>query len=136
MQYSAGMGSLSELKVRSRPAPIEAYAADNLQFIRDTMERAAGFTAVPGEGGVLIGLSALAAGSLASRYASPAQLWVWVVEGILAACIGGVALCLKSRRISYPLTSRATKRALLSFVTPIAAGAILTVAIYRAHVLS
>jgi hypothetical protein len=119
------------MSLRSQPAALELHAADNLQFIRDTMERAASFTAVPGEGGVVIGISALAAGCIAQRYASGVQVWIWLFEGLLAACLGMAALHRKSKRISYSLTSRSAKRALLSFATPVAAGTVLTVALYR-----
>jgi hypothetical protein len=33
------------------PEPIHAHAAENLRFIRDAMERASAFTAVPGRAG-------------------------------------------------------------------------------------
>ena len=46
------------------PIPIDARAADHLRYIRETMESAAEFTAVPGWGGVLIGLSACVAAAL------------------------------------------------------------------------
>jgi len=41
------------------PEPIHAHAIDNIRFIRDTMSRATQFTALPGWGGVLMGVSAL-----------------------------------------------------------------------------
>ena len=53
------------------PVGIADHARDNLRFIRETMERAASFTAVPGWGGVAMGITALGAAAIASRQASP-----------------------------------------------------------------
>src|SRR4051812_39286921 len=52
-----------------RPEPVElhAHAMDNLRYIRETMERAGSFTAVPGIGGMLMGSTALAAAWMASQ---------------------------------------------------------------------
>ena len=49
------------------PVAIDDHARDNLRFIRETMERAASFTAVPGWGGVAMGITALGAAAVASR---------------------------------------------------------------------
>src|SRR5437016_1285246 len=49
------------------PIPIDARAADHLRYIRETMERAAEFTAVPGWGGVAMGVTALMAAWAAAR---------------------------------------------------------------------
>jgi hypothetical protein len=130
------MAIASEVNARSRRAALEVYAADNLQFIRDTMERAAAFTAVPGEGGVVIGVSALAAGWVARGYPLEKQFWIWLLEGILAAGLGMAALVSKSKRLSLPLSSRTAKRTLMSFATPVLAGVMLTVALYRADALT
>src|SRR2546427_10349362 len=90
------MSSAGPLRSR-RPEPValEAHAADNLRFIRETMERAGSFTAVPGWGGFAIGGAALAASFVAARQASRnAWLATWLAEalgagGIAAGATGG-----------------------------------------------
>jgi hypothetical protein len=64
------------------------------------------------------------------------QFWVWLVEAGIALTIGCVAVRMKSRRLALSLSSRPAQRALLSFVPPLLAGAILTVFLYRADMLS
>jgi MFS family permease len=125
------MSLASHATVRSKPAALELYAADNLRFIRETMERASAFTAVPGWGGTVIGITALCAGFLAGRYPVAVQFWIWVYEAFIAIALGSIALYRKSKRISFPLTSRIAKRALLSFIVPLGAGAMLSLALYR-----
>src|SRR5207245_7178420 len=80
--YPSNMSSAGPLRSR-RPEPValEAHAADNLRFIRETMERAGSFTAVPGWGGFAIGWTALAASFVAARQASRnAWLATWLAE--------------------------------------------------------
>src|ERR1035441_4640626 len=54
---------------RTQPVELHAHAMDNLKYIRQTMERAGSFTAVPGKGGVLMGAVAVLAAGLAHRRA-------------------------------------------------------------------
>jgi hypothetical protein len=119
----------------AEPIPIDTRAADNLRFIRDTMERAASFTAVPGWGGVAIGISALFTGVLAWRMAAQQQFIAWLVEASVALAIGTVTVRMKSKRLALSLSSRPAQRALLSFVPPLLAGAVLTTVLYRAQLL-
>src|SRR2546430_4466463 len=72
------------------PRPLHDRALDNLRFIRQTMERAGSFTAVPGWGQVAVGVTALAAAFLAARQPTP-DLWLstWLGEAIVALAIGG-----------------------------------------------
>ena len=118
------------------PVPIDRHAADNLRFIRDTMERAASFTAVPGWGGVAIGLTALAAGALSWSRPPNQQFVFWICEAILALAIASLAVRTKSKRLALSLQSRAARRALLSFIPPLLAGAVLTAVLYQLQVFS
>src|SRR5262249_45922135 len=52
---------------RPEPVRIQDHAIDNLRYIRQTIERAGSFTAVPGIGGMLMGSTALAAAWVADR---------------------------------------------------------------------
>lgn len=123
------------VRVIKDPIAIDRKAADNLRFIRDTMERAAAFTAVPGWGGVIIGVTALSSGTVAFGRPSREQFWIWFIEGLLAIGIAGLALRWKSKRLALSLQSRPARRALLSFMPPLLAGAILTAVLYRLQIL-
>jgi hypothetical protein len=114
------------------PSPIETRAADNLRFIRNAMERASSFTAVPGWGGVAMGVTALAAAALA-RAASTPQEWlgIWLAEAFLAFSIGLGAMARKARRSQTALFSGPARRFFLTLSPPIAAGAVLTLALER-----
>jgi len=116
-----------------RPVAMDAHAADNLRFIRETMESAAAFTAVPGWGGVAMGLTALTASAIAWRAATPAQwLTTWLVEAIVAVAIAAGAVAFKARKARMPLLSGPGRKFALSFAPPIVAGALLTAALFRA----
>ena len=121
------------LRVRkAEPIPIDARAADHLRYIRETMERAGEFTAVPGWGGVAMGITALAAAFVASRQTSPrAWLTVWLVEAFVAVAIAAPAATTKAHRANSALFSGPGRKFLFSFAPPIVAGGLLTVALYN-----
>src|SRR5439155_510800 len=72
------------------PRPLHDRALDNLRYIRQTMERAGSFTAVPGWGQIAVGTTALAAALVAARQRTP-ELWLatWLGAAIVALAIGG-----------------------------------------------
>ena len=114
------------------PVRLSARAEENLAFIRETMERAGPFTAVPGWGGVLMGVTAIAAAAIAwGRPLDQDWFLIWLLEGWVAVAIGGVAMVRKAARVGMPLGSRPGRRFVLSYLPPVLVGALMTVALYR-----
>jgi hypothetical protein len=106
--------------------------ADDLRFIRDTMERSAAFTAVSGWGQILLGCTALAAAALAARQTSSfAWLRVWLGEGLLAVAIGLLACTWKANRRGLPIFSGPARKVALGLAPPLVAGAFLTFLLLR-----
>ena len=106
-------------------------AAENLRFIRETMERATAFTAISGLGYVLVGLTAFAATFLASvQETQQGWLMVWVVELLLAGALSVGMTVRKARRMDVPLRSHTLRKLILAFAPPMAVGGMLTAAIW------
>jgi hypothetical protein len=105
---------------------------DNLRYIRETIERAGSFTAVPGIGGMLMGSTALAA-AWAASHQGPGLAWlaIWLGEALVALAIGLVGAELKSRRARLPLVSGPARKFVAGFAPAMAAGALLTGALFR-----
>lgn len=119
--------------LRPDPEPIHRRAEENLTFIRDTMARAAPLTAVPGWGGVAMGVTAIVAGWFAGQRTDPAEwLAVWLAEAVIALGIGGAALVRKAQQSGHPFVVRAGKQFAGNFAPPILAGVLLTPVLYRA----
>lgn len=132
------MGTPRPLRSLEPPA-LHDHAMDDLRFIRQTMEEAGSFTAVPGWGMVAIGITALVAGLWAARPMSEG-LWltVWLVEAALALTIASLTMARKARAGAHPasevapLFSGPGRRFALSFAPPLLAGAVLTLILFRA----
>lgn len=121
----------------SEPPVLQARAMDNLRFIRETMERAAEFTAISGWATVVIGFSAIGAAALAASRPTAAQwMGVWFAEAVLALILSGWAMWRKGRRAGIPLLSGPGRKFVLSFCPPILAGAVITLMLYRADFLA
>ncbi len=115
------------------PVSLQSHAMDNLKFIRETMERAGSFTAVPGWGGFAMGVSALAASVIAARQSTrEAWLVTWLLEGVFAIALGALAMMRKANRAQVPLMSAPARKFVLSFAPPLMVGALLTLVLYRA----
>jgi len=113
------------------PVAIDGHAVDNLRFIRQTMERSAVFTAVPGRAAVATGFIALAAYAGARTLTSPLeQVAVW-----LAAAVAAIAVSLFAAHRKVLRTSDASHRSMRSFALglapALAAGGVLMLAMIR-----
>ena len=133
LPYHRTMASVQTLRRRpNEPTAIHAHAIDNLRYIRETMERAGSFTAVPGWGGVAMGVTALAASLVAAKQVRiGAWLVTWLIEGALAVTIGILAMWRKASKAGLPMWSSPARKFVFSFVPPLAVGAALTLVLWR-----
>ena len=117
----------------SEPLALHAHAMDNLRFIRETMERAGSFTAVPGSGGIAMGLTALLAAVLAAgRPESWYWFGIWIGAAVVAIAIGVLAAARKAHAAKAKLLSGPGRKFVLGLVPPILAGAVISIALLRA----
>ena len=113
-------------------AEMHEHALDNLKYIRSTMENTTAFTAVPGYGMLLVGLSALLASWLSSTAkTNDAWLAIWTAEGMAAILLGFIAMIWKANQSGVSLFSNPARRFGLGFAPPLLAGAALTAAAAR-----
>ena len=127
----------------SSPTPIREATAlhdramENLRFIRETMERAGAFTAVPGWGGVAMGGVALLAAFIASRQPTP-ELWfrVWIAAAVVSLVIALITMTIKAHRAGEAVLSGAGRKFALAYLPPVVAAALLTAAVARMEVVA
>lgn len=128
------MGQLNPLRDNERePVNIGDRAIDNLRYIRETMERSTSFTAVPGYGGVLMGVTAVAAAYIANNYAPLIADWlkVWLAEAALAGSIGFLAMWQKSKLSKTSLASGPARKLLMNSLPPMLCGVFITLGLWR-----
>lgn len=112
-------------------------AMEQLRYIRQTMESAGSFTAVPGWGMVGLGVTAIAASALAAQQPTPERwLGVWFAEAAVAMGIAGTAMLHKAERARQSLTSGPAKKFALGFAPPLLVGALLTLIFYKAQLVA
>jgi len=110
-----------------QPRSISSRAADDLTFIRSAMERSSAFTAIPGAGGVVMGVIGLIAALVGAGQPTPDRwLWTWLVAAFFALIVELVAMAWKARRAGLTLTSTNARRFALGIGAPLVAGAAIT----------
>lgn len=120
----------------SRTPSLASRALDDLDYIRRTMERAgeraARFTALPGWGGVLMGVVALAASWAAGRTTDPRD-WVltWLGAAVLASLVGATDMTRKALESRTSLLRGPALRFATSLIAPFAVAALLSIVLYR-----
>jgi len=114
------------------PIALHQRAISDLRYIRETMERAGEFTAVPGWGGVGMGVIALA-GAFTAAQQPNSERWlaVWLAVAVLAIAVASWAMLRKASRAGIALLAGPGRKFALSFLPPVVAGAVLTIALYR-----
>ncbi len=128
------MGKLRAIKTdeTNEPVRLSDRASDNLKFIRETMERSTHFTAVPGYGGMLMGVTAVAAAYIASQQIYLRDwLIVWLTEAFLAVAIGFLAMWQKSKIAKVSLVSAPARKFAFGFAPPLVAGIVITLGLWR-----
>jgi hypothetical protein len=114
------------------PVSISDRAADNLKFIRETMERSTHFTAVPGYGGMLMGATAIVAAYIALQQVTLRdRLIVWLTEACLAFAIGVLAMWQKSKIAKTSLFSAPARKFAFGFAPSLIAGVVITLGLWR-----
>ncbi len=114
------------------PVQLHERAAENLDFIRQTMERSTAFTGVSGWGMVLEGMTALAGAYVASWHLTRDWwIWTWIVVAVLGFLTGVAAMAIKVRLRGIPIWAGPGKRFLFHFAPAIVAGMALTEMLYE-----
>ena len=111
------------------PISLHARALENVAFVRGVMERTSHFTAVPGWGGVVMGITAIGAAVLAATQHAPRQWFgIWAAEAALSVIVGVVAIVIKARLHNVPLGAGPARRFAFCMLPALVSGAALTAA--------
>lgn len=109
------------------PRSVSTQAADNLVFIRETMERSSTFTAVPGAGGVAMGVIGFTAAVIgATQPMGDRWLATWLGAAAVAAVVGLAFMWRKARAAGLTLAGANARRFALGMAAPFVAGAAIT----------
>jgi hypothetical protein len=113
------------LERRHHDVRLDEKAAEDLRYIRETMEQSARFTDVPGRGMVLIGITAAMAALIAAEQSTYAGwIRVWGIEFAVALTIGMFSILHKVR--SHGSFDAPARKFVLGLAPALFAGALLT----------
>jgi hypothetical protein len=122
----------SDEEQRNEPIHLSDHAIKNLQFIRETIERSTHFTAVPGYGGILMGLTAIVTAYIAAQQVYRRDwLIAWLIEACLAFSIGLLAMWQKSKIAEQSLLSIPARKFAFGFTPSLICGVIITLGLWR-----
>jgi hypothetical protein len=115
----------------SAPHSIHDRALADIRYIRSAVESAGEFTAVPGLGGVAMGVVGLLASAVAATETAVPSRWltVWLAAAVIGTSIGVISMMRKSRRAGASLVSAPARRFALAFIPAIVAAIALTAAL-------
>jgi hypothetical protein len=119
------------MRFMPEPVRIGDHALDNLRYIRETMERASSFTSIPGWGGFVIGITAMATAAVARNMAGGRWMAAWLIEAAVAALIGFTTMAIKGRRAGVDFTAAPSRRFFSSYFAPLISAAVLTFVMWR-----
>lgn len=90
------------------------------------------FSALPGSAGLLLGLDGIAAALIGSR-APDTVTWlgIWLCAAMLGVVIGLWSVARRARQLGVPLTRGPARSFALSLAVPLAAGGLITGALWR-----
>lgn len=110
---------------------LQDKALVNLSYIRQTMETSRRFTAVPGWGGVWMGVVGLLA-AWSSSLPALEEHWVtiWVSAAVVGATVGIVFLFRKIKHQQSNIIAATAQRFMWSLCPPLLSGLLLTVALW------
>jgi hypothetical protein len=121
-----------ELVQQPEPVNIGDRAIDNVRYIREMMERSTHFTAVPGYGGMLMGVTAIVAAYIANQQIHLRDwLVVWLTEAFLAFAIGLLAMWQKTKIAKTSLLSVPARKFAFGFVPALMCGVVITLGLWR-----
>lgn len=111
-----------------RVSPIQDRAAENIAFIRETLERSGQFTAVPGRGGIAMGLVAIGGAALAARQPTGTTwLATWVGVALAGFVIALASTIVKAKSAGVPILAGPGRKFAFALAPSLVVAVLLTI---------